>query len=144
MNKIIKLILIFFLPFLIVSCTQKEIDITPEVKGYIYSSNTNEPLNGKNGFIGFNGLTPNNAPSINLNSDGSFILKPISKKYYLFRPNMNNYAKQPSLIYISIDGFEVKDIDYSEEIYKKIPVDKKEFRNYKNVNLGIIYLKPEN
>lgn len=144
MNKIIKYILIFFLPFLIVSCAQKEIDITPEVKGYIYNASTNKPLKEKSGFIGFNGLTPNNALSISLNHDGSFILKPISKKYYLFRPNMNNYSKLPSLIYISIDGFEVKDIDYSEEKFKKIPVDKKEFRNYKNVNLGIIYLKPEN
>lgn len=143
MNKKASIILIFFMTFFLTSCVQKEIYLTPEVTGYVYSSITNKPLSGKNGLIGFNGLTPNNAPNIALNSDGSFTLKPIIKKYYFFRPDMNNYAKMPSLIYISIDGFKVKDIDYSEEKYKKIPVDNKEFRHYKKIELGVIYLDKE-
>lgn len=143
MNKKITIIFIFFMIFFLTSCTQKEIYVTPEITGYIYNSITNKPLSGKNGLIGFNGLTPNDAPSINLNKDGGFILKPIAKKYYYFSPNMNEYAEIPSLIYISIDGFKVKYIDSSEEEYKRVPTDTKEFRYYKKIDLGIIYLDEE-
>jgi len=88
------------------------------------------------------GLTPNDAPELVLNKDGSFTLKPIAKKYYLFKPDMHEYSNMAALIYISFDGFKVKDIDYSEEKYKRIKADEGEFRPYKKVNLGVVYLDP--
>ncbi len=72
------------------SLLTKEIYLTPEVTGYIYNNATKEPLRQQKGFIGFNGLTPNDAPELVSNKDGSFTLKPIAKKYYFFKPACRN------------------------------------------------------
>ncbi|MDC4442337.1 hypothetical protein OHV35_02785 [Acinetobacter baumannii] len=143
MKKTITLLLFFCMTVTLTACSQKEIYLTPEVTGYVYNNATKEPLRQQEGFIGFNGLTPNDAPELVLNKDGSFTLKPIAKKYYFFKPDMHEYSNMAALIYISFDGFKVKDIDYSEEKYKRIKADEGEFRPYKKVNLGVVYLNPE-
>jgi len=144
MKKIIILLFLFYTVIVSTACTKKEIYLTPEITGYLYDSSTKKPLNSKVGLIGFNGLTPSDAPDVTLNSDGSFILKPITKTYYLVKPNLQKYAQMPSSIYISFNGFNAKEVDLSNEKFHKISSNNEDFRYYRKINLGIIYIDPQN
>lgn len=142
-----KKIFFFFFLFIAISltaCTKKEVSITPEVVGFIYDNSTKKPLDLKTGLIGFNGLTPDDFPPVTLNKDGSFTLQPVVVKYQFFKPNLQKYTQVPASVYISFNGFKVKLIDLSDEKFHRIKADDKdEFRYYKNINLGIIYLDKE-
>lgn len=142
MKKILIILLIGCAIFFSVSCTQKKIYITSEMTGYIYNNVTKKPLNGNNiGEISFNGI--DKAQKITLKDDGSFTLNPLIESYYFIRPNTEVYGMLPPEIYLDFEKFKIKEVDFSQEHFERIPEEKMEFRSYKKIDLGIIYLEPE-
>ena len=125
------------------ACTKQTLYLTPEAKGYIYDSVTKKPLNNFSGNMGFNGLTRNESDKIKSSTDGGFIIPAVLESYYLLRPNTMNFERPPEL-YISADGYKSKVIDYSKIYWEQVPSEKRGYDHYREIDLGIIYLDPEN
>ena len=142
MKKILIILLIGCAIFFSVSCTQKKLYLTSKMTGYIYNNVTKKPLNRNNiGEISFNGI--DKAQKITLKDDGSFTLNPLIESYYFMRPKTEVYKILPPEIYIDFQKFKIKKVDFSQEYFERITEEKMEFRNYKKIDLGIIYLEPQ-
>jgi len=50
----------------------------------------------------------------------------------------------PSSIYIGFNCFNAKEVDLSNEKFHKISSNNEDFRYYRKINLGIIYIDPQN
>lgn len=142
MKKILIILLIGCAILFSVSCTHKKLYITSEMTGYIYNNVTKKPLNGNNiGEISFNGI--DKAQKITLKDDGSFTLNPLIESYYFMRPNTKVYEMLPPEIYIDFQNFKIKNVDFSQDHFERIVEEKMEFRSYKKIYLGVIYLEPQ-
>ncbi len=125
------------------ACTKNTLYFTPEVTGYIYDSRTHKPLSDQTGYMGFNGRTDSDNTKINLKSDGSFTIPPITATYYFIRPDVKEYTNFPSEIFISFKNYQLKIIDYSEAYSRQVSEGKSSFSHYKKIDLGKIYLDRE-
>ena len=127
---------------LLSACTKKTLYLTPEVHGYIYNSITKKPVSNTKVIMGFNGLTDNNAPSVLLNKEGEFVIPAVTTTYYYLKPNVRKYSAPPE-IYISIDYYQSKILDYSNFYGKQVPEERSGYSYFNKIDVGIIYLDPE-
>ncbi|MEB6480094.1 hypothetical protein [Acinetobacter vivianii] len=141
MRKSIIVILLIVI-FSSVSCSKKTIYLTPEVTGFIYDSNSKEPLGNKKGYISFS-LPTEKTPKQSLKSSGKFVIYPLKKEYYIFKPDISSYKDVPLQIYIYIDGYEGEILDYSKFFWRQVPKEKIGFYSYNKVEVGKVYLDPE-
>lgn len=100
MNRLIVGGVLVFL-FLTTFCTKKVIYLTPEITGYIYDINSKEPLGNNKGYISFS-LPTEKTPKQSLKSSGKFVIYPLKKEYYIFRPDVSSYKDMPLQVYIYI------------------------------------------
>ncbi len=122
MNRLIVGGVLVFL-FLTTFCTKKVIYLTPEITGYIYDINSKEPLGNNKGYISFS-LPTEKTPKQSLKSSGKFVIYPLKKEYYIFRPDVSSYKDMPLQVYIYIEGCERKILDYSNFFWKQVPKKK--------------------
>ncbi|MCH7394334.1 hypothetical protein MMP66_08590 [Acinetobacter dispersus] len=141
MRKSIIVILLIVI-FSSVSCSKKTIYLTPEITGYLYDSNSKEPLGNKKGYISFS-LPTEKTPKKSLKSSGEFVIYPIKKEYYIFKPDISSYKDIPLQIYIYIEGYEGGILDYSKFYWRQVPKEKIGFDSYNKVEVGKVYLDPE-
>ncbi|MEN8282353.1 hypothetical protein [Acinetobacter gerneri] len=141
--KNFKLFLILFFSLSLIACEKKTLYFTPEATGYIYDSVTKKPINNLTANVGFDGLTAIKDSQIKLESGGKFTLLPVVKEFYIFSPNTQKYNDIPPYIYIGVQPYSPKVIDYSEFSWKQLPANLSGTYNYRKINLGIIYLDPE-
>ncbi|MEN8282356.1 hypothetical protein [Acinetobacter gerneri] len=137
-----KIYLIILSLIFLTSCKKNTLYFTPETKGCLYSSETKKPLSHLIGHVGYS-LTDDNTFATKLDINGCFIIAPKTKIYYYIKPNIRKYRGIEPTIYIYIENFQPKSIDYSEFIWKQVPDESRGYSHFKKINVGIIYLDPE-
>ena len=128
--------------FLLSACSKKIIYISPEIHGKVYDNIQKKPIH-KNSRIGFEGLMPDNAPSIMLKDDGGFVLPAVTETYFFLRPNVRKYDLILPKIYVGADNYQYKIIDYAPFYSEQVDEEKSGFSYLTKLDVGIIYLEPE-
>ena len=128
---------------LLSACSKKIIYISPEIHGKVYDSVNKNPLHRNNAKIGFEGLTPDYAPSIMLKDDGGFVLPAVTETYFFLRPNVRKYDLILPKIYVGADNYQYKIIDYAPFYSEQVDEEKSGFSYLTKLDVGIIYLEPE-
>jgi len=142
MNIFSRSLYIFIFTSILISCTPETVYIKPELRGKVYDSNTQKPIVNTEGYAGFY-LGEKEENKIKTNDKGEFYLRPIYKNFYLFMPNIDESIMGAPQVYISMKGYENKTYNYSikyQEQNKNIDMNPMVLGK---VDVGIIYLDPE-
>lgn len=131
----IKYIFILLSSIILVACNYKTAYLTPDIKGKIIDEKTKEPIKDQ-GYIAIY-LTKDNSQSVKTDGAGEFFLPATENKSFFKNKIENEYRRKEPILYIMINGYPTKSIDYSK--YSSVPKTRTLYEK-SAINIGTVYL----